>query len=274
MATCLIALGSNLGDRQAALDTALCELELLPRTTILRKSQFYEFPAIGGPAGQESFLNAAAVLATELTPVTVLAELQKVEARCGRWTGERWSARTLDLDLLLYDELMMNSPILVLPHPRMSFRRFVLEPAAEIAAEMCLPIIDWSIGQLLAHLKEKNDTLAIISPSHELREQLCRFLFDRYRAHKLAPVYSDSIAELWPSEDTTWISLSGSPAPAFSGEISMPDRYPKLTVLLEPDVVQRVTGGRGPSLILTRAEFGEIEREVSAAIASVWPDLG
>jgi 2-amino-4-hydroxy-6-hydroxymethyldihydropteridine diphosphokinase len=274
MATCLIALGSNLGDRHAALDRARCELGLVPRTTILRTSRSYEFPAIGGPAGQESFLNAAAVLATELMPESVLAALQKVEARCGRTLGERWSARTLDLDLLLYDELTINSPILVLPHPRMSFRRFVLEPAAEIAADMHVPNIGWSIGQLLTHVKEQNDTLAIISPSPELRERLCRFLKERYYTKKVQAVYSDAMAELWPPKDTTWISLLNSLEPPSHDNRLLHERYPKLTILLEPDIIQGAMGGRGPSLILNTTDFGEMKREVSAAIASVWPDLG
>ena len=94
---------------------------------------------IGGPAGQEPFLNAAALLETSLPPAELLARLQRIELHLGRTRETRWAARTLDLDLLLYDNLVLNTPYLTLPHPRMAFRRFVLEPAAEVAPEMAHP---------------------------------------------------------------------------------------------------------------------------------------
>ena len=93
--------------------------------------------AVGGPAGQRAFLNAAARLETSLPPAELLARLQRIEWHLGRTGAKtRWAARTLDLDLLLYDDLVLSTPYLTLPHPRMAFRRFVLEAAAEVAPEM------------------------------------------------------------------------------------------------------------------------------------------
>ena len=94
-------------------------------------------------------MNAAALLETDLPPAALLAALQDIERRLGRIRAERWGPRTIDLDLLLYDQLELETPELILPHPRMSFRRFVLGPAAEIAAEMAHPVCGNTIGGLV-----------------------------------------------------------------------------------------------------------------------------
>ena len=94
---------------------------------------------VGGPPDQGEFLNAAAVMETSITPLRFLEQLQRIESRHGRQRAERWAARTLDIDLLLYGDEVIETPMLTVPHPRMSFRRFVLEPAAEIAPRMFIP---------------------------------------------------------------------------------------------------------------------------------------
>src|SRR5690606_10760471 len=107
----------------------------------------------GGPAGQPSFLNGTVLLTTTLSPEAVLAALEQLETEAGRAREVRWDARTLDLDILLYDDLCLRTSRLMIPHPRMAFRRFVLRPAAEIAAEMVHPEIGWTMEQLLMHLE-------------------------------------------------------------------------------------------------------------------------
>jgi 2-amino-4-hydroxy-6-hydroxymethyldihydropteridine diphosphokinase len=152
MALALLSLGSNLGDRRSLLQAALAELGSLRGAQLVAASAFHETSPIGGPAGQGKFLNAAAVLETSLSPAQLLAETQRIESSLGRTRPTRWDARTLDIDVLLYDDLVVNLPTLALPHPRMVFRRFVLEPAVEVAPEMLHPLTLWSVRRLWEHL--------------------------------------------------------------------------------------------------------------------------
>jgi 2-amino-4-hydroxy-6-hydroxymethyldihydropteridine diphosphokinase len=161
MAYGLIALGSNLGDRAAQLRQATAKLARLPATRLIACSRWHETPPIGGPRGQGLFLNAAALVGSSLAPAALFAELRRIEEQLGRTRGERWTARSLDLDLLLYDQETVQTPELVLPHPRMECRRFVLEPAAEIAAWMVHPESAWTVGGLLNHLDEAAEVVAV-----------------------------------------------------------------------------------------------------------------
>jgi 2-amino-4-hydroxy-6-hydroxymethyldihydropteridine diphosphokinase len=164
MPLCLIGLGSNLGDREGLLHEALIGLQRHGNIEVLRWSRYYETLPVGGPPGQAAYLNAAAVLRTSLSPRALLAELQGVEIGLGRQRNVRWGARTVDLDLLLYENLTVADPDLVIPHPRMAWRRFVLEPAAEVAPEMLHPGTGWSVGRLLEHLNQTPWYLALAGP--------------------------------------------------------------------------------------------------------------
>jgi 2-amino-4-hydroxy-6-hydroxymethyldihydropteridine diphosphokinase len=161
MPQALIGLGSNLGDRKAHLQIALDALAATEGICVLAVSAFHETQPIGGPPGQEPFLNAGARLETSLPPETLLARLQEIELGLGRTRGTRWSPRTLDLDLLLYDDLIWNTPQLTVPHPRMAFRRFVLQPAVEIAPDMRHPVIGWTVRQLRENLNAAAPDVAI-----------------------------------------------------------------------------------------------------------------
>jgi 2-amino-4-hydroxy-6-hydroxymethyldihydropteridine diphosphokinase len=164
MPTCLIGLGSNQGDRPATFEAAAARLAAHPQVGALLKSAWHETRPIGGPAGQPPFLNGAARLETTLAPEELLALLQRIEAELGRRRGERWGPRTVDLDLLLYDELTLDTPRLVLPHPRMAWRRFALEPAAEVAPAMVHPTTGWTVARLLEHLDHSAPYLAVTGP--------------------------------------------------------------------------------------------------------------
>ncbi len=164
MPTCLIGLGSNQGDRRAMLEAAVARLAGHPQVEAVARSAWRETRPAGGPGGQPDFLNGAARLETTLAPEELLAVLRQIEEQLGRRRGERWGPRTIDLDLLLYDDLVRDGPSLVLPHPRMAWRRFVLEPAAEIAPAMLHPTILWTVGQLREHLDHSAPYVAITGP--------------------------------------------------------------------------------------------------------------
>ncbi|UYC10398.1 2-amino-4-hydroxy-6-hydroxymethyldihydropteridine diphosphokinase [Xanthomonas sp. CFBP 8445] len=135
-----IGLGGNLGDAAATLRAALVALDTLPQTRLLRASQLYRSPA-WGREDQPDFINAAALVATTLPAPELLQALLDLENRHGRQRlpGERWGPRTLDLDLLLYAEAVIDLPGLQVPHPFLHQRAFVLLPLAEIAAEAVVP---------------------------------------------------------------------------------------------------------------------------------------
>lgn len=141
----LLALGSNLGPRQKTLEKAWREIGRIPSTETIRISRFYETAAIGGPVGQPDFLNAVGLVRTLLEPLELLRRLQEIENRNGRVRTEHWGPRTLDIDILLIDDLVLNDSDLIVPHPEMLRRSFVLEPASEIAPEMIHPVTGLSI---------------------------------------------------------------------------------------------------------------------------------
>jgi 2-amino-4-hydroxy-6-hydroxymethyldihydropteridine diphosphokinase len=134
-----IGLGSNLGDREATIRRALELLAADGAIEVEAVSSLRETEPVGY-VDQPRFLNGAAALRTELAPRAVLERLQRVEAALGRdRTGPRFGPRTIDLDLLLYDGVQVNEPGLVIPHPRLVERRFVLEPLAELDSTLELP---------------------------------------------------------------------------------------------------------------------------------------
>ncbi len=161
MATCLIALGANLGDRRQSLQQAVKKIEAHEKVASITVSSMLASEAVGGDSKQGEYLNAAALLETSLPPVRFLKLLQKVENELGRTRAQRWGPRTIDLDLLLYDDLVVQDPSLSVPHPRMAFRRFVLEPAAEIAPTMVHPTIGWTMEKLLNHLNSAAPYIAV-----------------------------------------------------------------------------------------------------------------
>ncbi len=137
MANAYIGLGANLGDAAAALHSAIAALARLPTTRVAATSSIWRSAPID--AGGADYLNAAVQLQTGLDPHRLLAELLRIEARHGRERPYFHAPRTLDLDLLLYDDVQLRSETLTLPHPRMHERAFVLRPLAEIAPELVIP---------------------------------------------------------------------------------------------------------------------------------------
>jgi 2-amino-4-hydroxy-6-hydroxymethyldihydropteridine diphosphokinase len=133
-----IGIGSNLEDPQAQVERAFDELARLPRTRLSARSSLYRSAPMGY-AAQPDFINAVAEVDTELAAHELLAELQSIEARHGRRRSFANAPRTLDLDLLLYGDARIDEPQLVVPHPRMHERAFVLRPLVEIAPHATIP---------------------------------------------------------------------------------------------------------------------------------------
>ncbi len=150
MAIAYVGLGSNLEGPREQLERALQALARLPHTTLLASSPLYRSTPMG-PAEQPDYVNAVARLETDLAPLELLDALQATERQQGRVRGpERWGPRTLDLDLLLYDDRRLDSPRLTLPHPGLHQRAFVLYPLHDVAGDgLELPGLG-PLGELLA----------------------------------------------------------------------------------------------------------------------------
>ena len=156
MATVYLGLGSNLGDRRGNLEKALAALNRHPAIRVLAVSSFVETAPVGGPPGQGTYLNGAARIETTRGPAALLEELKRLERSAGRREGPRWGPRDIDLDILLYDDTVLETPDLVIPHPHLGERRFVLEPLAEIAPDIRDPITNLTVRELLARLDAKS----------------------------------------------------------------------------------------------------------------------
>lgn len=141
-ARAFLALGSNLGDRRAYLAGAVARLP-----DVVAVSHLYETDPVGGPPGQGAFLNCVVELRTTRTPRELLAAAQAAEAAAERVRTERWGPRTLDVDVLLVGDEVVNEADLVVPHPRMWERGFVLVPLADLAPELVVGYLTSDIGR-------------------------------------------------------------------------------------------------------------------------------
>ncbi len=143
---CAIALGANLGDPVSTLNSAIEVLSKTPGMTVIARSSWYVTRPVGPP--QPDYINGCVVIETGIEPHEMLKILLEIENQFGRVREVRWGARTLDLDLLLYDDRVIESPNLEVPHPRMCSRAFVLVPLAEIAPDWTHPVSNCAIEPL------------------------------------------------------------------------------------------------------------------------------
>lgn len=130
--TAFLALGSNLGDREHYLRFAVTELG-----GVVAMSQVFETEPVGGPDGQDAYLNMVVKVETVLDPYELISRCQRIEGDAQRQRAVHWGPRTLDIDLLFYDDVHIDSDGLTIPHPRIFERRFVLAPLSEVAPELC-----------------------------------------------------------------------------------------------------------------------------------------
>ncbi|MEM6799014.1 MAG: 2-amino-4-hydroxy-6-hydroxymethyldihydropteridine diphosphokinase [Planctomycetota bacterium] len=245
----LVALGSNLGERRAALDAAIAAVEMMPSTSVDRISDYYETPSVGGPAGQGEFLNGVAVVHTGYSPEALLDALQAVESSLGRVRDERWAARSLDLDLLLYEEQVIATERLRVPHPRMSFRPFVLEPAVEVAGGWRHPELHATLNELRTNLQTGADGLRLAGDGPA---------FDTVRSI-LTAALPDVPAEHDASTNEAWWPLS-------RGAVAT--NRPKLQVLVG-DAAEAIPAV--PCLRLSEEVASRWSVELMAALTCVWP---
>jgi 2-amino-4-hydroxy-6-hydroxymethyldihydropteridine diphosphokinase len=132
MVICYLGIGSNLGNRKRQIKSAIAKINSLKNTRVLRVSKITETDPVGGPCGQSKFLNGALKIKTGLSPLVLLKKLKKIERELGRTKSVRFGPCAIDLDILFYADKIINRKELVVPHPRMFERNFVLKPLSEI----------------------------------------------------------------------------------------------------------------------------------------------
>lgn len=172
----VIGLGANLGDPLQTLRLALDLLSRTPGLSLSTASRFFETQPVGGESGQPRYVNAVAVAYSQVNAHKTLELLQKIEDELGRTRQRVWAARTLDLDLLAFDDQVMMTERLILPHPRMTVRQFVVEPLFEIAPDWVHPQLGWSVTRLRDHLRttDKNVQIGNLSQAINSNQELVR----------------------------------------------------------------------------------------------------
>lgn len=148
-----IAIGSNLGDKNKLVNDAVQSINELPNSNVLRISNWHETEPVGLPVGAKNFLNGVVEVNSDLSAhelMTALLEIEKMMGRVRNKTG--YESRTIDLDLLLYGNQIIDMPDLKLPHPRMTERLFVMKPLCELCPDLIIPGIELSVSDILHHL--------------------------------------------------------------------------------------------------------------------------
>lgn len=145
-----LGLGSNLKDKRHNLLKAIKELKQSHETKVIKQSSFYKTQPVGKP-DQPDFLNAVVLIETSLKPKPLMRQLLALEKKLGRIRKEKWGPRIIDLDILFYNRVVIRQRNLIIPHPRLHQRRFVLEPLAEIAPNLVHPVLKQTIRDLLKH---------------------------------------------------------------------------------------------------------------------------
>lgn len=161
-----------MGDRQRHLRQAVRLLGQIPQISQLRLSPWFANPPLGGPAAggqaeQADFLNGAALLQTSLSPYGLFRHIEQIESWMGRQRTQWWGPRTIDCDILLYNDVVIDEPRLTIPHPWMTIRPFVMRPAVQIAADMVHPLLGWSLQAIWDHLIMTRPYIAIWNQSDQ-----------------------------------------------------------------------------------------------------------
>jgi len=156
-----IAVGSNLGDKIDSCKEAINQIAGL--CEIVKISSLYETEPVGNE-NQPNFINCVAEINTDLSPHELLKRLNLIEEKLGRVRDEKWGPRTIDLDIIFYNDLIMRDDNLIIPHPRAHLRRFVLEPLCEIAPEFIHPEFNLSVSELLTKIEDDKEVIKLDKP--------------------------------------------------------------------------------------------------------------
>jgi len=234
MARCLLALGSNLGDRPAILARSCARVAALSGCQLLARSRWHATAPIGGADGQDTFLNGALLVETALPPTELALALQEIETELGRERVARWDARMIDIDILLYSTAIIDTVDLIVPHPRMAVRLFVLEPATEIAGEMLHPSSGWTLSALLRHLRNSPRYVVVTAEEQPIADWLMMHL-------------SQTIGcPVWPSADenaNVHEKIDGTSVSYPIGGVELPARLsdgPPVVATWRPDALDTV----------------------------------
>jgi len=155
LVTSYLAIGSNLGNRMVNIKESLRLLRGINRIQVEEVSPLYESLPQGGPKNQPNYFNLAVAIKTTLSPLDLLGELKDIESKLKRRSALKWGPRTIDLDILFYGDLVFINKKLIIPHPLLHKRVFVLKPLSDIAPDFKHPIYKKSIGELLKKQKDK-----------------------------------------------------------------------------------------------------------------------
>jgi 2-amino-4-hydroxy-6-hydroxymethyldihydropteridine diphosphokinase len=266
MLDCLISFGSNLGDGNSTFTQALGALEANDQLSHLRHSRLHATLPIGGSSGQGNYVNAAIRCSTGLGPFELFKTLLALEAQLGRVRASRWGPRQIDLDLLLFGSQRVRLTIpgqapLVVPHPRMSFRRFVLVPASEIAGDMPHPTARMTINQLLAHLSTAEKFVAVLSAA-DWATRACDAMAGQTRRSRAAQNELDLVPV---RSSAQWSGLRGRPKLLVYRRSEMEDQA-------KPWIKQIVDEAyAGPRLELETDDLDSAVDELDAALAAMRP---
>ena len=312
MARVLLALGSNLGDRREMLSRVTSVVASLPETQLLARSSWHETTPIGGQSGQGAYLNGSLLLETRFSPQELSDAIHEIERRLGRQREVRWDSRLIDIDLLLYDLETVGSKELTIPHPRMSFRRFVLEPACEVAGFMVHPSSGWTLARLLYHLRRAPHYVAVTAAEPAAAQRLAKGLCEELGGLQLEARFPGLISspdpitpqgvqfvldkadalsrEKWQHDEQLSARLSVSagisPPPVVSSfwpeAPELRQVSPALVVAWEQSVGTELETelknkldrpGHGPLARIESDDYDAVLAEALAAIRAVWPNL-
>lgn len=242
----LIAFGSNQGNAPSIYRAVQQRLDSIEGIETIAASQLVQTAAVGGPQ-QPDYANAAILVATVMTAQELHDELARTESALGRTRRIRWGPRTVDLDLLLFGNLELQERQLIVPHPRMSFRRFVLQPAVEVAGEMVHPPSGLSLSELLARLDAWAESIVWISD----------------RVDAIRPSVLEPIRQRFPG---SVLQLG-----ADLGSLPPDRQLPGLLVWDQPGEAPRLPVA---ILVINHCDLEEAAHEVTAAIDAMQGDSG
>jgi 2-amino-4-hydroxy-6-hydroxymethyldihydropteridine diphosphokinase len=203
MPRALLALGANLGDRHVQFERAIASLSSDGEISVVATSTWRETAPIGGAAPQPAYLNGAILVETSLEPHALWRRMAAIETLSGRVRTEHWGPRTLDLDLLLYEERIIQDETLTVPHPRLTLRNFVLEPAAEIAPDMVHPALHRTLAQIWSHVRGTAPFVAIVG-DESARQSLAERVAIRCGAQLIA-ADEDLRRRLIEATESRWV---------------------------------------------------------------------